>query len=297
MAFDVDAEGVKLPRAFEGRGLLVPFLIMLREGIEAALIVGIVASYLRQTGRSAWMPAVWGGVIAAVGLSLAVGIALYLASAEFPQRGQELFEAIVGLVAVGILTSMVFWMHKAARSIKATLHASVEAALAADRDAQGLPLVGIVFFAVAREGLESVFFLLATFEQSAGFGAPVGAMLGLLGAVGVGYGLYRGGVKLPLKLFFRWTGIFILFVAAGLLAGSLRSLHEAGLWNGLQAIAFDFSAVLPNDGVLGSVLAGIFGYQDMPTVGEVALYLVYLVPALAMLTLGSSGGALVKQRA
>ena len=269
---------------------------MLREGIEAALIVGIVASYLRQTGRSAWMPAVWGGVVAAVGLSLAVGVALYLASAEFPQRGQEAFEAIVGFVAVGILTSMVFWMHKAARSIKATLHASIDAALADDY-AQGLPLVGIVFFAVAREGLESVFFLLATFEQNVGFGAPVGALLGLLGATVIGYGLYRGGMKLPLKQFFRWTGIFILFVAAGLLAGSLRALHEAGLWNGLQETAFNLSAILPSDGALGSVLAGIFGYQDMPTVGEAAVYLLYLVPALALLTLGSSQRPLVKQRA
>jgi high-affinity iron transporter len=269
---------------------------MLREGIEAALIVGIVASYLRQTGRSAWMPAVWGGVAAAVGLSLAVGVALYLASAEFPQRGQEAFEAIVGFVAVGILTSMVFWMHKAARSIKATLHASIDAALADDY-AQGLPLVGIVFVAVAREGLESVFFLLATFEQNVGFGAPVGALLGLLGATVIGYGLYRGGMKLPLKQFFRWTGIFILFVAAGLLAGSLRALHEAGLWNGLQETAFNLSAILPSDGALGSVLAGIFGYQDMPTVGEAAVYLLYLVPALALLTLGSSQRPLVKQRA
>jgi high-affinity iron transporter len=277
--------------------LLVPFLIMLREGIEAALIVGIVASYLNQTGRANWMPAVWGGVAAAVGLSLAVGIALYLASAEFPQREQEFFEAIVGLVAVSILTSMVFWMHKAARSLKVTLHASVDAALAHDRYAQGMPLVGIVFFAVAREGLESVFFLLATFEQSTGYGAPVGAVLGLACAVGVGYGLYRGGMKLPLKLFFRWTGIFILFVAAGLLAGSLRSLHEAGLWNGLQQVAFDFSAIVPSDGALGSILAGIFGYQDTPTIGEVALYLLYLIPALALLTMKSSGRALVNQQA
>jgi high-affinity iron transporter len=279
--------------------LLVPFLIMLREGIEAALIVGIVASYLSQTGRSAWMPAVWGGVAAAAGLSLAVGVALYLASAEFPQRAQELFEAIVGLVAVCILTSMVFWMHKAARSLKATLHASVDAALA-DGYRHGLPLVGIVFFAVAREGLESVFFLLATFEQSVGFGAPVGAMLGLLSAIAVGYGLYRGGMKLPLKLFFRWTGIFILFVAAGLLAGSLRALHEAGLWNALQSTAFDLSAIVPSDGALGTVLGGILGYQDTPSVGEVALYLVYLVPALAMLTFGqaarSSGQANERKR-
>jgi high-affinity iron transporter len=274
---------------------------MLREGIEAALIVGIVASYLRQTGRSAWMPAVWGGVVAAVGLSFAVGVALYLASAEFPQRGQEMFEAIVGIVAGCILTSMVFWMHKAARSIKATLHASIDAALADDYSqgsySQGLPLVGIVFFAVAREGLESVFFLLATFEQNVGYGAPAGALLGVAGAVVVGYGLYRGGMKLPLKQFFRWTGIFILFVAAGLLAGSLRSLHEAGIWNSLQETAFNLSAVIPTDGALGTVLAGIFGYQDTPSVGEVAIYLIYLVPALTLLTLASMQRTIVKQGA
>jgi high-affinity iron transporter len=277
--------------------LLVPFLIMLREGIEAALIVGIVASYLHQTGRASWMPTVWAGAAAAIGLSLAVGIALYLASAEFPQRAQELFEAIVGLVAVGILTSMVFWMHKAARSIRATLQASVDAALDDDRYGQGLSVVGVVFFAVAREGLESVFFLLATFEQSAGYRSPIGALLGLACAVGLGYGLYRGGVKLPLKLFFRWTGLFILLVAAGLLAGSLHSLHEAGLWNALQGPAFDLSAILPTDGALGSVLAGIFGYRDVPTIGEATIYLLYLVPALALMMLGSPRRAFVKQRA
>ena len=160
-----------------------------------------------------------------------------------------------------------------------------------------MPLVGIVFVAVAREGLESVFFLLATFEQNVGFGAPVGALLGLLAAAVLGYGLYRGGMKLPLKQFFRWTGIFILFVAAGLLAGSLRALHEAGLWNCLQETAFNLSAILPSDGALGSVLAGIFGYQDMPTIGEAAAYLLYLVSALALLALGSSQRPLVKQRA
>jgi high-affinity iron transporter len=278
------------------KNLLVPFLITLREGVEAALIVGIVASYLRQTGRSAWMPAVWGGVFAAIGLSLAVGVGLYLASAEFPQRGQELFEAAVGFIAVGVLTSMVFWMQKASRSIKAALHASIDSALAHGY-AQGLPLVGVVFFAVAREGLETVFFLLATFQQSVGLGAPFGAALGLVGAVAIGNGLYRGGVRLPLAQFFRWTGIFILFVAAGLLAGSLRSLHEAGVWNALQGTAFDLSAIVPADGALGSVLAGIFGYRDMPTIGEAAVYLLYLVPALALMMLGSPRRALVKQRA
>ncbi|OWJ63759.1 iron uptake transporter permease EfeU [Inquilinus limosus] len=271
--------------------MLVPFLIMMREGIEAALIVGIIAGYLRQTGRTQWMPLVWIGIAIAVLLSIAVGIVLNLLSAEFPQREQELFEAIVGLVAVFVLTSMVFWMRKAARSIKAQLQHSVDAALEG-HDAKGLALIGMAFFAVAREGLESVFFLLATFQQDVGLAAPIGALAGVAVAVAVGFAIFWFGVRLNLKRFFRWTGLFILVVAAGLLAGSLRALHEAGLWNGLQEIAFDLSHILPIDGPLGSVLAGIFGYQDTPTVGEVAVYILFL---LVTLPLFLSGGRVAQE--
>lgn len=271
--------------------MLVPFLIMMREGIEAALIVGIIAGYLRQTGRSQWMPLIWIGIAIAVLLSIAVGIVLTLVSAEFPQREQELFESVVGLVAVGILTSMVFWMRKAARSIKAQLQHSVDAALEG-HDAKGLALIGMAFFAVAREGLESVFFLLATFQQDVGLEAPIGALAGVLVAVAVGFAIFWFGVRLNLKRFFRWTGLFILVVAAGLLAGSLRALHEAGLWNGLQEIAFDLSHVLPIDGPLGSVLAGIFGYQDTPAVGEVAVYILFLIVTVPLFL---SGGRVAQE--
>jgi len=158
--------------------MLVPFLIMLREGIEAALIVGIVASYLKQSGRDGLMPAVWVGVLLASALSLFAGAALQLMAAEFPQKEQELFEGVVGLIAVGMLTSMVFWMRKTARNIKGDLQASVERALGHGTDAAGWALIGMVFLAVAREGLESVFFLLAIFQQSQGWQAPVGALAG-----------------------------------------------------------------------------------------------------------------------
>jgi high-affinity iron transporter len=176
---------------------------------------------------------------------------------------------------------MVFWMKQAARSIKATLHGSIDAALA-DRTGGGGALVGMAFFAVAREGLESVVFLIATFQQDVGIEAPIGAALGLAVACVIGWAITYGGARINLARFFRWTGIFILFVAAGLLAGSVRALHEAGLWNGLQRIAFDLSPVLPADGVIGTLLAGIFGYQVAPTVGEVAAYLIFLVPALCV---------------
>ncbi|WP_282362771.1 iron uptake transporter permease EfeU [Pseudomonas sp. PS01297] len=261
--------------------MLVPFLIMLREGIEAALIVGIIASYLKQTGRGQWMPAVWIGVFLAAALSLLVGGGLKLMSAEFPQKQQELFEGIVGLIAVGILSSMVFWMRKVARSIKSSLHTSLDHALAGSKH-QVTALIAMVFFAVAREGLETVFFLLAVFQQSEGPAAPLGALLGLILAIFVGFAIYTGSMRLNLGLFFRWTGLFILVVAAGILANSVQALHEAGLWNALQGVVFDISSTLPMDGPLGSVLAGMFGYQDAPTISVLGAYVIYLVVALVM---------------
>ncbi len=254
---------------------------MLREGIEAALIVGIIASYLRQTGRGEWMPAVWIGVFLAAALALFVGGGLEMVSAEFPQKQQELFEGLVGLLAVIILSSMVFWMRKVARSIKHELHESLDAALAGSKN-QTYALIGMVFFAVAREGLETVFFLLAIFQQSEGVGAPLGALLGLIIAVGIGFAIYKGSMRLNLARFFRWTGLFILVVAAGILANSVQALHEAGLWNHFQTVVFDISSILPMDGPTGSVLAGMFGYQDAPTVSVLTVYLAYLIFALVL---------------
>ena len=261
--------------------MLVPFLIMLREGIEAALIVGIIASYLKQTGRGQWLPAVWIGVFLAAALALLVGGGLELLSAEFPQKQQELFEGLIGLVAVAILSSMVFWMRKVARSIKHSLQVSLEAAMTGSRH-QVTALIAMVFFAVAREGLETVFFLLAVFQQSEGPGAPIGALLGLVLAIAIGWLIYSGSLRLNLSAFFRWTGLFILVVAAGILASSVQALHEAGVWNQLQGVVFDISASLPADGPLGSVLAGMFGYQDTPTVSTLGAYVIYLAVTLLM---------------
>src|SRR5471032_3449034 len=270
--------------------MLVPFLIMLREGIEAALIVGIIASYLKQTGRGEWMPAVWIGVFLAAALALLVGGGLEMVSAEFPQKQQELFEGVIGLIAVGILSSMVFWMRKVARSIKGELHASLDAALAGSKN-QTYALIAMVFFAVAREGLETVFFLLAVFQQSEGPAAPLGALLGLILAIGVGFAIYSGSMRLNLGLFFRWTGLFILVVAAGILSNSVQALHEAGLWNHLQTVVFDISSTLPMDGPAGSVLAGMFGYQDAPTVSVLGAYLLYLAFTLVLFFLPTAAPA------
>lgn len=257
---------------------------MLREGIEAALIVGIAASYLVRTGRREWLSALWLGVGLACAVSLAAGAALDIIAGELPQRGQELFEAVIGLIAAVMLTSMVFWMRKAARSIKGELQAGVDAALAGEH--QGLALVGLAFLAVVREGLESAFFLLAIFQQGGSLMPALGAALGVLLAVAIGYGIYALGVKLNLRAFFRWTGILILFVAAGLVANAVRSLHEAGVWNHLQQTVYDLATVLPADSALGAVLSGLFGYQERAALSEVIAYFAFLIPALALFLVG-----------
>lgn len=255
--------------------MLAPFLIMFRDGIEAALIVGIIAGYLFQTGRSAWIPAIWLGILLAIAFSLFVGAGLQLVSAEFPQKQQEMFEAAVGLIAVGVLVSMVFWMRRAGRSMKSELHQSIDDAFAGP-SGTGWALVGMAFFAVAREGLEAVFFLLAVFQQGTSAAAPLGALAGLLCAVAVGYLIFAGGIHLDLRRFFRWTGVFILVIAAGLLAGAIRRLHEAGLWNGLQQQVYDLSGILPESSFAGAVLSGFFNYREAPVLGEVLAYLCFL---------------------
>ncbi|MDR2624998.1 MAG: FTR1 family protein, partial [Zoogloeaceae bacterium] len=270
--------------------MFVPFLIMLREGLEAALIVGVIASYLHRTGRARWLPTVWIGVLLAVAMSVFLGAVILMTGNELPQKAQELFEAIIGLVAVGVLTYMAFWMRGAARSIKTQLLGSVDAAIGAgsaggaeEHRGATWALMGMAFFAVAREGLESVFFLLAIFQQSPGWAAPSGALGGIVVAVFLGLGIYWGGVRLNLAKFFLWTGLFILLVAAGLLSGVLRNLHEAGVWNLMQGVAYDLSGVLSsNSSVTGTVLSGLLGYHESPVWGEVLAWFLYLVLALTL---------------
>ena len=270
--------------------MLIAFLIMLREGIEAALIVGIVAGFLKQSGHSRLMPKVWLGVALAALMCLGIGYGIHSATGEIPQKEQEFVDGVIGLVAVAMLTYMILWMKKAARSMKQQLQDSVQTALNRG-NGQGWALVGMAFLAVAREGLESVFFLLAVFQQSPTWSMPVGAVLGLLAAVIIGALIYQGGMRLNLAKFFRWTGVFLIVVAAGLVAGSLRALHEAGVWNHLQEVVFDSSKYLHEDSPLGVLLGGFFGYTDHPTQGEVLAWLLYLVPVMIWFLHGSRPAA------
>lgn len=266
--------------------MLISFLIMLREGLEAALIVGIIAGFLKQAGHGKLMPKVWLGITLAALMCLALGFGIHSATGEIPQKQQELVVGILGLVAVGMLTYMILWMQKAARSMKQELQQSIQTALN-QGNTQGWALVSMAFLAVAREGLESVFFLLAVFQQSPTWSMPIGAVLGLVTATIIGALIYQGGMRLNLAKFFRWTGVFLIVVAAGLLAGSLRALHEAGVWNHLQTIVFDSSAYLHQDSPLGVLLGGFFGYTDHPTQGEILVWLLYLIPVMTWFLSGS----------
>ena len=223
----------------------------------------------------------WIGVILAAALCLGLGIFINETTGEFPQKEQELFEGLVAVIAVVILTWMVFWMRKVSRNVKQQLEQAVDNALQKGNN-HGWALIMMVFFAVAREGLESVFFLLAAFQQDLGIWPPLGAILGLATAVVLGFLLYWGGIRLNLGVFFRWTSLFILLVAAGLAAGAIRAFHEAGLWNAFQDVAFDLSGTLTTHSLFGTLLEGIFGYQEAPSVSEVAVYFLYLIPALAL---------------
>ncbi len=256
--------------------MLATFVIGLREGLEAALIVSIVAAFLRQQGRMDLLRWVFVGVISAAALCAAGGIALDVLSKDLPQKQQEGLETIVGAVAVAMVTYMVVWMRRHSRELKGQLEGAAASALAAG---SGMALVAMAFLAVLREGFETVVFLLAAFNESnSGSSAGLGAALGIVVAIVLGYALYRGGIKINLSKFFRATGIVLVLVAAGLVVSALRTAHEAGWINFGQQGTVNLSSIVEPGSVQASLLTGMLGVQAKPVLIEVVGWLVYLVP-------------------
>jgi high-affinity iron transporter len=254
------------------------FVIGLREGIEAALIVSILLAYLRKLERRDGTRLVWIGALGALALSALVGTAIFLAGASFEGRAEEIFAGTVTLAAVAVLTWMIFWMRRQSASIRAELQEKVDVALVTG----GFALATIAFFAVLREGVETALFLYAAaagtaVETGAMGGQLLGALLGILTAVVLGYLLYRGGIRLNLRAFFRVTGLALAVIAAGLLAYGLHELQGAGLIPALASVAFDLSATLPDDAGIGAILRGLVGYHATPSVLEVLAWATYLV--------------------
>jgi high-affinity iron transporter len=194
--------------------VLPTFVIGLREGLEAALIVGIVAAFLGQQGRRDALRQVWLGTGLAVAICIAVGVALDVLSASLPQLQQERLETVVGLIAVSMVSYMIVWMSRHARNLRGDLESAAAAAFARG---SASTLVAMMFLAVLREGFETTVILLATFNATGNAASSViGAVLGILLAVVLGYGIYRGGVRINLARFFRVTGPVLVVIAAGL---------------------------------------------------------------------------------
>ena len=259
--------------------MLPTFVIGLREGVEASLIVGIVAAFLRQQGRLDALRWMWTGVGIAVVLCVGVAIALQIVDDALPQKQQEGLETVVAAVAVGMVTFMIVWMRRHARNLAGELQEHAAGALARG---SVWALVAMAFFAVVREGLETAVFLLAAFQASGNaVSAGAGALIGILLAVAIGWGIYGGGVRLNLARFFRLTSVALVLVAAGLVMSTFHTAHEATWLNGLQERAVDLGWLVRPGTVSSSLLTGVLGLQPQPTVGEAAGWLVYAVPMLA----------------
>ncbi|MGW9396246.1 iron uptake transporter permease EfeU [Streptomyces sp. DSM 116494] len=256
------------------------YLIGLREGLEASLVVCILIAYLVKTGRRDALKPVWAGIGVAVALALGFGCALEFGSQELTFEAQEALGGSLSILAVCLVTWMVFWMRRTARHLKAELHGKLDAALAMGTGA----LVLTAFLAVGREGLETALFVWAS-VHAAGDGSPrplIGVALGLATAVLLGWLFYRGALRINLARFFTWTGALLVVVAAGVLAYGVHDLQEADWLPGLTSLAFDVSGTVPPDSWYGTLLKGVFNFQPDPTVLQVTVWLLYLVPTLAL---------------
>jgi high-affinity iron transporter len=256
--------------------MLPTFVIGLREGLEASLIVGIIAGFLVQRGKRPMLRPMWVGVAGAVLLCLGLAVVLRLVGEQLPFKQREAMEGTLALVAVAAVTYMVVWMRRHSRELKGSLESQAERALVSG---SAWALVGMAFLAVLREGLETAVFLLAAFQASTNPAATgVGALLGVAVAAALGFAIYRGAAKVNLSRFFRVTGFVLVLVAAGLLASAAHAFAEAGVLALGQAPAVDLSWLIRPGSVQASLLTGMLGLQPVPTVAEVALWLAYAIP-------------------
>jgi high-affinity iron transporter len=253
------------------------YLIGLREGLEAALVVGILVAYMVRTGNRDRLTPIWTGVLIAVAASFGVGALLTYTSHSLSFEAQEAFGGFMSIAAVGFVTWMIFWMRRQARFLKGELHGKLDAAIAGGTAALAL----MAFVAVGREGLETAVFVWSAVSASGSGAGPVtGAVLGLLTATVIGFLLYKGSVRINLATFFTFTGAALVVVAAGVLAYGFHDLQEAGVLPGLHSLAFDVSAAVPPSSWYGTLLKGVFNFSPSTTWLELVAYVGYVVPTL-----------------
>lgn len=255
----------------------------LREGVEAALIIAIICAYLAKTGHRREFPKVFGGAGSAIALSAVLGLILYVQVGGLEEPYEQIFEAVTLLAAAAVVTWMLFWMRRQARSVKGELQAAVDRAL---DEGSILALVVLAFVAVIREGLETSLFLVgqANSADQDAIWVLVGALIGLAIAAVLGVGFYQGSRRLNLATFFRWTGVGLIFIAAGLMSTAVHELIEIGAIPFGGQTLFDLSGVLPHSAdsgnILGQFLRAIFGYSATPEVTTFIVWLAYVVVVL-----------------
>jgi high-affinity iron transporter len=261
----------------------------LREGVEAALIVAIILAYLDRTGNRRYFQRVWVGVAAAAALSVGVGVGLWVTIGGLPEPAEQVFEAVAMILAASVVTWMLFWMRRMAANMRGELQAAVDRSLT---EASVWGLTFLAFAAVIREGIETSLFLLgqvaaASSEAGGSVAVLIGALIGLGLAIVIGYGFFRGAHVINLRLFFRWTGVALIFIAAGLLSHAVHELIEIGVITVGTATAFDLSGVLPHSGegfaaLVGSLLRAMFGYTSQPEWITFLTWLGYIVVVLTL---------------
>jgi high-affinity iron transporter len=255
------------------------FLIGLREGLEAALVVSILVAFLVRTDRRHVLPKVWLGVGIAVAISVGVTLALALTQQALTFEAQEALGGSLSIIAVGFVTWMIFWMRRTARTISADLRGKLEDAIKMGSTA----VVLMAALAVGREGLETALFFFTAAQAAGETTQPlIGFLLGIAVAIVLAYLLYRGAVKINLSRFFMITGALLIFVAAGILAYGVHDLQEAGILPGLNTLAFDVSAAVPPDSWYGVLLKGVFNFSPQTTVLEAVVWTIYVAVVLTL---------------
>jgi len=260
--------------------MLANYLIGLREGLEATLVVVILVAYLVKSDRRNLLSRIWGGVAIAVGVSLAFGALLTFGPRGLSFEAQEAIGGTLSIVAVGFVTWMVMWMARSARSLSGDLKGRVDRAAAAGGAAS---LVLVAMLAVGREGLETALFLWAATQAANSTTGPlVGAALGLGTAVVLGYLFYKGAVRINLSKFFTWTGAILILVAAGVLGYGIHDLQEAGILPGLNSLAFDVSHVIQPGSWIGTILKGTLNFSPATTWLQAVAWVAYVAVTMTL---------------
>lgn len=257
--------------------MLSTLIIALREGLEASLIVGILVAYIYKTNRLAYLKPLWIGVAAAIILSIGLGAVLTLTSVSLSERGEELFAGITSFLAVGLVTWMVFWMKRTARTLKTALQGKVDNAATTGP----IAIAAAAFFAVIREGLETSLFVYTNFRTVADTTtAAIGLLIGFAISISLGYLIFKSSIKMNLSKFFTYTGVALVIIAAGVLSYGVHEFQELGYLPGPDAFVWDVTSVIAKDSLLASILGGTVGFDTTTSWLQLIVWALYLVAVL-----------------